>query len=772
MSISSDFLQKAAQWCLLLLAFLLPVWFLPTTMAPVEFNKMLMVSVLTFLSFVLYLAHCIRSGTVVLPYHRVFIVWGAFLLSILASAIISRSGASLWGIAAEPSSFLALLTLSLMSFMIMELFSEPASFSRLMAALGLGLSAFLAMVWAFSVFGLGQSVGGLFAARTFNAIGSWNGVGFAAAFALMLFYPFLSVSSGWMKWVIAALFLLALLLALVVNFPALWGVIGVFAILLLSYGIWRRNISFAGTGLPLALLLVALFAFLFTAFIASSIAFPAPLEVGVSHGTTLQVAGKALKENVVFGTGPASFGYLWDKYKPAEVNQTLFWGLRFGVGSSYLLSALGETGVLGLVLLITFLGWLWYLGVRALTSARDARAESLAMAAFLLFSLAILMFALYSVGYVLMALGFLAIGLLLAALRIFGAFDTYEFSLVKEEGPRGFISALVVVFFIILGALGLYFVSVRYVGQLAYAQGLDAINRGNLDEAERKILIAAQSDGANDLYLRALSQLYMSKAQLLLQDRATSPDILGSRFKDFLDRAVSVAQSAIKAEPLDFLNYRALGQIYAFLVQLNAAGSMETAQAQYDEALARAPLNPLLWRDKAMVYLSDVALRNNRESLKKAEENLLKAVSLKPDYVEGHFLLAQVYDAEGKIEEAIKRGEAAALLAPNDIGTLFQLGLLYYRANRLSDAEIVLKRAVEINTNYSNARYFLGLIYDRTGRRADAVAEFEKISALNPDNGEVKQILSNLRAKKSALAGIAPPGPAPEKRSEPPVKGR
>ncbi|QQG42523.1 MAG: tetratricopeptide repeat protein [Candidatus Giovannonibacteria bacterium] len=770
MTISSDSLHKAAEWCLLALAFLLPVWFLPVTIAPVEFNKLLMVSVLVFLSFVLYLAHSIRAGSVSLPYHHVFIIWGAFLLSVLASAVISRSGASLWGIAAEPSSFLALLTFSLMSFMIMTLFSEPAHFSRLMVALGLGLTVFLAMVWIFSVFGLGQSLGGLFAARAFNPVGSWNSVGFTAAFFLMLLYPFLSVSSGAARWVMAALFLLSLLLVLVVNFPVLWGIIGFFAILLLSYGIWRKNTSLAGVGFPLALLLVALFAFLFTALIASSIAFPAPLEVGVSHSATLQVAGKALKENTVFGTGPASFGYLWDKYKPAEVNNTLFWGLRFTLGSSYILSALGETGVLGWALLLAFFGWLWYLGLKALASAHDSRAETLVFAAFLLFSLAILMFMFYSAGYVLAALGFFAMGLLLAALRISGAFKIYEFSLVKEEGPRGFISALVVVFFIILGALGLYLVSVRYVGQLAYAKGLEAINAGNLDEAERKILIAAQTDGANDLYLRTLSQVYMSKGQLLLQDRATPPDILGSRFKDFLDRAVSAAQAAEKAEPQDFLNYRALGQIYSFLVQLGAAGGMEAAQAQYDEALKRAPSNPLLWRDKAVVYLSDAAMRNNRDSLKKAEENLLKAVSLKPDYVEGHFLLAQVYDAEGQAAEAIKRGEAAALLAPNDIGTLFQLGLLYYRANRLSDAEIVFGRAVEINANYSNARYFLGLIYDRGGRRAEAVSEFEKILALNPDNGEVKQILSNLRAKKAALAGIA--GPAPEKRSEPPVKGR
>src|SRR3990167_4421264 len=56
MSISSEVLYKSAQWCLIALVFLLPVWFLPTTINPVEFNKVLMVSILVFLSFILFLA--------------------------------------------------------------------------------------------------------------------------------------------------------------------------------------------------------------------------------------------------------------------------------------------------------------------------------------------------------------------------------------------------------------------------------------------------------------------------------------------------------------------------------------------------------------------------------------------------------------------------------------------------------------------------------------------------------------------------------------------
>lgn len=770
MTISNELLYKAAQWCLLAVAFLMPAWFLPTTIAPVEFNKELMVAVLVFVSLILYLAYSIKSGGVSLPYHRIFIVIGMLLLAWLASALIAGSSASLFGLGAEPNSFFTLATLFLMSIMIMLLFSDAVSLYRLMLALTWGLIVFLLAVWIFSVFGAGSYVGGLFQNRTFNPVGSWNAVGFTAGFFLIMLYPFLLSSSGKFRWAISILFLASLLLILIVNFPLIWEVVGFFAIFLLSYAIWRKNITLVGVGVPLFLLLIALFAFFFSNLIAANISVPAPLEVGVSHATTLDVAGKALRENVLFGSGPNSFGYLWDRYKPLDVNTTPFWGLRFNIGSSYLLTLLAEIGLLGWLVYLVFLGWLWYLLLWAVTKEADAQTGILNFAAFLILSYAILMWAIYAVPYTLAAFGFLAIGVALANLKRAGVFYNYEISLAGQ-GPRGFLSALVMVFFIIVGVVGIYVVTMRYVGQWAYARGLDSFNRlGNLDAAEKQILLAVQSSASNDLYWRSLSQIYLTRAQLLIQDRATPPDLLGSKFKDFLDRSVLASQNAIKAAPADFVNYRALGKTYEFLIQLNAAGSLEAAEAQYDEALKRAPGSPLVWRDKAISYLADFAVRKNQDSLKKAEEALLKAVELKPDYAEGHFFLAQVYDAEGKTEEAIKRGEAAALLAQNDIGALFQLGLLYYRVNRLPDAQVVFERAVSINTNYSNARYFLGLIYSRTSRSSDAIAEFEKILALNPDNGEIKTILANLRAGKEALSGIVPPAPAPEKRKEPPVK--
>jgi len=62
------------------------------------------------------------------------------------------------------------------------------------------------------------------------------------------------------------------------------------------------------------------------------------------------------------------------------------------------------------------------------------------------------------------------------------------------------------------------------------------------------------------------------------------------------------------------------------------------------------------------------------------------------------------------------------------------------------------------------------LIYDRKGDKQRAIQQFQQIESLNPDNSEVKHILQNLNAGKPALDGISPPGQAPEKRNQTPVK--
>lgn len=761
---------SVGQWCIILLVFLFPLWFLSGTAAPVEFNKALLVSVFVFLAFIFYLADSIKKGNVSIPSNWIFVLIGVMALSWLVSALFAGFSSAIWGGTPSSTSFFDTLTFLFLSLLVFLFFDDTKSIAKLLVAAGLGLALFLLSVLVFSVFGFGPSIGGFFETRSFNTMGSWNSVAFVAAFLIMMIYPFLLTASRKFFLAVVAMFALALFIIITVNFKLHLIILGVFALLFLSHAVWKRNLSPRALVFPLILILTVLTAFVLGDSVTSWFKFSAPTEVSVLPSTTFEIVSGAIRKNVIFGSGPNSFGYLWDEFKPSDVNNTIFWAVRFVTGYSYLLTLFGEIGILAWILFVALLAMVWYWSVRALTYEGNELFDTVSFAAFLLFSYSIVMWSVYAAGYSLAFLGFFSLGISLAVLRIAGILKVRDFQLLSQ-GPKGFISALILVFLILAGVGGLYASLSRYVGQLAYARGVDAFNRlNNIEESERNLLLALRSDAKNDLYSRTLADLYLVRARFALRERSVSSQLLGSRFKDSLDRAISNAQNAIKNAERDFQNHRSLGKIYELLVGLNADGSLDAAIQQYDRAMLHAPKNPLLWRDKASAYISDFSVNGNGESLKKAEEALLKAVDLKPDYTEAHFLLAQVYDAKGETAEATRRGEAAALLAPNDVGTLFQLGLLYYRSNRFSDAELVFKRAVEINDLYSNARYFLGLIYDRSGRKADAAAEFEKIAGLNPDNEEVKKILKNLKAGRSALETISPPSISPEKRKEPPVK--
>jgi len=129
-----------------------------------------------------------------------------------------------------------------------------------------------------------------------------------------------------------------------------------------------------------------------------------------------------------------------------------------------------------------------------------------------------------------------------------------------------------------------------------------------------------------------------------------------------------------------------------------------------------------------------------------------------------------IYQEQGKNAEAVKELEAVKNSAPLDTGLAFQLGLVYYQSKDYQKAKLELERAISLDSNYANALYFLGLTYDQLGNKNKAIEKFQKVSDLNPDNAEVKEILENLEAGKNALAGIVeevpPEVPIEEKHPE------
>lgn len=776
-------LTRAARAVFYALCFLFPLWFLPVTIEPVEFNKISFFAIATLIIALFTLGGLLQEGRIRKVGSRAFSVvlfmLAAWLLSSLFSESVTRS---LWGFGGESTSFTRMLALALLFFAI-PIFTRGERHIRfslgfIFASLFLGLLFFFIQ----SVFSVDIFRWDFAAVRSFHPFGSWNALallfGFGAAAAL----PFFS-EDGKSRWAYYALFTLSLLGLLLTNFAIAWGILAAVTLLFVALTLSRReqrSVLFAASLATLlaSILLVLLNVPLSAYFQSSFDGFGRPQEVVPSYANTLEAAKLSLSSSPLLGTGPNTFGFLWERVKPPSINNTIFWQTRFTSGFNTVLTLLAEVGIVGALAFLVFAGIFVWHGVRAIGFVGDSDSTAIratfASGMFLL----VAMF-LYPFNFTLFALFFIAAGLFFAALGEHGVLAVRCVSFFETK-ERGFLFSLTLIFLLVGGVVWSYFETTRYLALAAYSAGVEIFNKdASANAAIKDINRAIALDPYQDRYQRAYAELeHVKMSRAISQGTGISQEERIERFRTSYTEAKARAEAAVELEAKEPQNHRMLGRVYELAIPFDESLA-ERAIEHYERARELSPVDPVLFMDIARTYLawSDVTILRGggttsraiaAEKQDKAIEHLTRALELKPDLTQARFTLSQLYFARNQIDEAVTQAEAAVVLAPDNIGTLFQLGFLYYQRGSYERSRQVFERAVGLSPNYSNARYFLGLIYDRAGRAADALEEFTAIQKLNPDNAEIARIVDALKAGKKAADAIGEP--PPERRKDAPLK--
>ena len=157
-----------------------------------------------------------------------------------------------------------------------------------------------------------------------------------------------------------------------------------------------------------------------------------------------------------------------------------------------------------------------------------------------------------------------------------------------------------------------------------------------------------------------------------------------------------------------------------------------------------------------------------RDDIEPAERAARKALELKPDLPQAHFLLGQIALFKSNLPEAISQFKEERNLNPMDGAVYDRLGDAYSRSGDYANAQKALDRAVllepslnipyillgkvlleendaltattylkhalEIDAKNSMAHALLGRAYRTLGRKDDAVAEFKAAAALQQSN--------------------------------------
>ncbi|KPJ55429.1 hypothetical protein AMJ47_01025 [Parcubacteria bacterium DG_72] len=757
----ADTCKKVSKMSLYLMAFLLPILFLPWTANVLDFNKQALLIFLVFISVFAWLLNVLISGRVKINLGLVHIPVGVLLLVYLVSTIFSswRHG-SFWGWPLVTSeSLITVICLVLLYILVVNIFEKKEIFHFLsFMVFSAGLACFYGIL---QLFGLYLIPIGFTRAQSFNTLGSVNILGITAAVLLPLTIMMIIALKKKLYRIlfgIAALIFTITLLAL--NFYIAWWLVIAGAALIFAFGMQRRDL-FDNRWLILPMFFLAI-GLMFAFFRFSIPGMPQmPVEFFLRQAPTLKISTKALQENPVIGTGPGTFSYVFAKHKDISFNQSDLWNTGFTWGSSKALTVLATVGALGALAFVVLLAVFLFYGTLFLFKKKETDDYmfnwSLGLGVFISFMVLSISYFLYSSN---LTLDFIYFALIASFIALIYS-EKKEFELKPSSLITLIFTFGITVTFVF--GLGLFILEgQRYVSSVNYLSGISLWQKGETDLSLMKLERAVSISPGIDLYWRELAQAYLNNINIVANKQDLTIDERRQAVQASINRAVNAGKVSSDTNPASVENWSARGFVYQSMIG-TVGGTKDWAVEAYKEAAKLAPSNPIHPTQAGISILSHVALlgedasQERSELLEEAANFFRKAIELKTDYAPAHFQLARVYLAQGRQDEMVLSLENAKQAAPFDVGLAFQLGLVYFQKQDYVKAAAELERAVVLNPNYANALYFLGLTYYELGEKNMAIALFERILELNPGHEVATRILENMKTGKRALAGISEP---------------
>jgi cytochrome c-type biogenesis protein CcmH/NrfG len=528
-------------------------------------------------------------------------------------------------------------------------------------------------------------------------------------------------------------------------------VVGIFALFIFIYNLSIRrmaqeedsHISFPVTSF--VTVLVCLFFILGNNLVQSI-----PSQLGIqdsvirpSLSSTFSITRSAFYHDPILGTGPNMFSVAWNLYKPADVALTDFSTTDFTLGVSSLATLAMQSGILGLLAILIFLGSILVLVVKfGFKTTHDQFTNYITFSS-ALFTLYFLVFALvYVPGIVISGILFACVGVYVGLLIYKRQIDLISWSFLKD--PRTSFFSILISVACVIGTIALIYSGIQnYIGGIYLTKGIKQYTLGETDRAVPHVVRATRLH-SNEAYFRTLSQLYTTKISKLLSQDSISQDSIKPELQALLSSAESSAQSAINSNRLNYANWMSLGSVYEFIIPFGVANAYENTVAAYTKAREFSPKNPSIYLRLAQ---TEIAHKN----IAGAKENIGYALKLKVNYADAYILLSQISFSENKVGEGAENLEKAGLSSPFDSSIPYQIGMVSLNQKNYSRSVSAFERSVILNPRNMNARYMLAVAYTMVDRSSDALQQLTIIDRVLPNNEEVQKAIENVNSGRKLL---------------------
>jgi tetratricopeptide (TPR) repeat protein len=670
----SNILDRISFLSLFLVIVLLPVFFLPFTQIPIETSKALLFVVGLSVSVIFWALARFSDGKITLPKSwLLFSGFGVALVVLLSAFFSSAPNVSFFGTMFDIGSFWFIFTAILFMCACSVVLRDARNAN--MVLFGTLISGAVVMLFQIMRFFMPTLLSlGVMGAKTDNMFGSWNAFGIFAGFSALLsliIIEFFSVTKK-SKFFFGALIALSMTLVAAVNFTFAWEMLGIFSLIIFVYKVSffsRKENEGAKPQFPafsFAIVMISLLFFMSGQFIGGMI----PQKLGLANIdpspnflATMSVAKQSLAHNPVLGIGPNRFADIWSMYKPAKVNTSDFWDVSFDHGSGLIPSLLATNGYLGILSWLVFFALFITIGIRSVFSNLDKGVNKEMVAFFVLALYLFISSFFYSVGTAsfLLAFAFTGVFIGLSAHQKSHGHVTIQF---LDDHRKSFFFILFLVVVLVASAAATFKFIERFASVPYYAKTLQAFQTSTENPSPR----VAQAEASiaktlslyvNDLYLRTYSQVYLSKISLLSQKGNDLTEAEKAQFQTAFQEAVNGAQAATRFNNMNHLNFQSLGNVYGTAAVLGIKDAYEGAVDSYTKAATLNPLNPGI-----QLALANVAL--NADKVSEAKELTLKALALKPNFLDAIITLAQIAKNQGDLKTAIAYAEQALALYPQN----------------------------------------------------------------------------------------------------------
>ena len=758
--------DRIAQWSMVLLISLLPIFFIPIAWITTAQAKVSLIVLLLLVAAVSWVTARFIEGSVRVP--KSSILAAGLLIPFAYAVSVAFSGVeqvSLVGNGIEQDTLAfacilyAILTLSAL------IFSEAHGGVKILRGLFLGGLALLVLEVVHFAFPT-LSLGGVIASQTGNAFGNWH------EFAIILgFFVVLSLAiratdaaAGVWRYLLYVVCAVSLGFLVIANFFDVWAAVGGAAAAALFVEVWalrvrggRLAFSWRQNGAWVGVIAIALFSMLFGTYIVNVLPARvrvASVEVRPSWQGTMDIGGSALTQPAAlfFGVGPNTFGREWGLYKPAGVNQTVYWNTDFNAGVGSVPTSFVTTGIFGILAWIVFIIALLWSAVRSLARRAHDAPDTLYAAALGLASCYLISFYIFYVpGPALSVLVFLAAGLCVAfslKARITGLL----YVSLRGSGWQGIAQSVGLAVFVLVAIIASLSVTRVLSAEILLNRSIVAYNETkDTQSALRLIQSALWVNPSNARAHRSAVQLGLIQLQQTIAADAKD-EAARAQLQTTLQETIQHGLDAVAINGNDYQSWLELASLYQQLAGVSVEGAYENARAAYQRARLQNPSSPV-----PLFQLAQLEILEGKKD--EALKDLAAAVQLKSDFAAAYYVASQVYASDKDFKSALSAAALATKYAPQDQLAWYNAGAIAYVSKDYANAIVALEQALTLQPNYADASYVLGLAYYDAGRVADSLKVFEALNTLTPNQQVVQTAIANLRAGKAPISAPAPTSP-------------